>query len=269
MVAASGRADRTYHGKWQDVVHALAHHAEGAHLRADRAASSPRPRRRCPSGRAACATGTTATAGCATRPSRCYSLMTAGYVEGSGRLARLVAARGRPATPGTCRSCTARAASAGSPSTSCRWLAGYEESTPVRVGNAASRAVPARRLRRGLDALHQTRQIDVEATIPNAWVAAARDPRVPGRRRGSDADEGIWEVRGDRDSTSRTRRSWRGSRSIARCKAIEQFGLDGPVDRWRALRDEIHDEVCERGLRRRAQHVHAVLRLEEPRRQHC
>jgi GH15 family glucan-1,4-alpha-glucosidase len=31
-------------------------------------------------------------------------------------------------------------------------------------------------------------------------------------------------------------------------KAVERFGLDGPVDRWRALRDAIHDEVCDRGF---------------------
>jgi GH15 family glucan-1,4-alpha-glucosidase len=46
--------------------------------------------------------------------------------------------------------------------------------------------------------------------------------------------------------TLRTRRSWPGSfdRSV---KVVERFGAAGPVDRWRAIRDEIHDQVCREG----------------------
>ena len=85
------RAART-RGDGATTVAPLADHAEGAHLRARPAASSPRRRRRCPRGSAACATGTTASAGCATRRSRCYALM----------LARLRRGGARPGATGCC-----------------------------------------------------------------------------------------------------------------------------------------------------------------------
>ena len=44
-------------------------------------------------------------------------------------------------------------------------------------------------------------------------------------------------------------------------------GRDGPVERWRAIRDEIHAEVCANGLRRRAAVVRAVVRLDAARRE--
>ncbi len=126
----------------------LAAHAEGADLTRRPAASSLRRRRRCPNGSAASGTGTTATAGSATRRSRC-----------SRSCARATSTRPAPGATGCCarsparrttsRSCTASPASGGSPSSSCPWLAGYEGSRPVRIGNAASRPAPARRVRRG------------------------------------------------------------------------------------------------------------------------
>ena len=59
-------------------------------------------------------------------------------------------------------------------------------------------------------------------------------------------DEGIWEVRGpQRHFTHSKVMAWVAfDRAV---KAVEQFGLDGPVDRWRPLRDEIHAEVCREG----------------------
>ena len=75
------RSDRDVVAQVVEAVHvrgrvardgdAVAHHAQGAHVRADRRDRRRRRPRRCPSGSAASATGTTATAGCATRCSRC------------------------------------------------------------------------------------------------------------------------------------------------------------------------------------------------------
>ena len=61
-----------------------------------------------------------------------------------------------------------------------------------------------------------------------------------------DPDEGIWEVRGPRRHFTHSRvMAWVAfDRAV---KAVERFGCDGPIDRWRALRDEIHAEVCSRG----------------------
>ena len=66
-----------------------------------------------------------------------------------------------------------------------------------------------------------------------------------------------------RGATSRTRRCSRGSRSTARSQASSGSDSTGPLDRWRRMRDEIHDGGLPRGLRRGARHVHPVLRLDE------
>ena len=125
------------------------------------------------------------------------------------------------------------------------WLPGYEKSAPVRVGNAASQQFQLDVYGEVFDALHQTRQMNVPES-QSAWAlqrailefleAAWKDP-----------DEGIWEVRGGRqDFTHSKVMAWVAfDRAV---KGVEQFGLVGPVDRWRAARDEVHREVCERGF---------------------
>ncbi len=62
-------------------------------------------------------------------------------------------------------------------------------------------------------------------------------------------DEGIWEVRGPRRHFTHSKvMAWVGfDRAV---KDVEQFGLDGPVDRWRELRDRVHAEICDRAFDR-------------------
>jgi GH15 family glucan-1,4-alpha-glucosidase len=62
----------------------------------------------------------------------------------------------------------------------------------------------------------------------------------------ADPDNGLWEVRGDRQHFVHSKvMAWAGlDRAV---QAVERSGLDGPVDRWRRTRDQIHREVCERG----------------------
>src|SRR6185436_17956965 len=60
-------------------------------------------------------------------------------------------------------------------------------------------------------------------------------------------DEGIWEVRGGaRHFTHSKVMAWVGVDRVVR--DVDLFGFEGPVDRWRALRDEIHAEVCREGF---------------------
>jgi GH15 family glucan-1,4-alpha-glucosidase len=124
------------------------------------------------------------------------------------------------------------------------WLPGYEGSAPVRVGNAASEQFQLDVYGEVFDSLHQTRHMQM-AEDPNAWAlqqailefleSAWRDP-----------DEGIWEVRGGRrDFTHSKVMAWVAFDRAVR--AVEQFGLDGPVDRWRAAAADVHREVCEQG----------------------
>jgi GH15 family glucan-1,4-alpha-glucosidase len=125
------------------------------------------------------------------------------------------------------------------------WLAGYEQSSPVRVGNAASTQFQLDVYGEVFDALHQTREMEVPED-ENAWsLQCAILEFLEGAWK--EPDEGIWEVRGGRrDFTHSKVMAWVAfDRAV---KAVEQFGLAGDVDTWRACRDEVHREVCERGF---------------------
>lgn len=59
-------------------------------------------------------------------------------------------------------------------------------------------------------------------------------------------DNGLWEVRGPRRHFVHSKvMAWAGADRMV--QAVEHFGLEGPVDRWRALRERIHDDVCMHG----------------------
>ena len=122
------------------------------------------------------------------------------------RVARLAAARGRRVTRRSSRSCTGSRASAGSPSSSSTGCPGYEGSAPVRVGNAASRAVPARRVRRGRSTRCTRRRRVGHRGRPATRGRSSARSSTSSRTRWREPDEGIWEVRGGRGGTSRTRR---------------------------------------------------------------
>ena len=125
------------------------------------------------------------------------------------------------------------------------WLSGYEQSLPVRVGNAASMQV----------------QLDVFGELMDAFYQARRGGLIP---RDSDwafqrtllqhletvwqsVDAGVWEVRGPPQQFTFSKvMAWvaldRGIRTAEEC------GLDGPVERWKLVRGDIHREICARGF---------------------
>jgi GH15 family glucan-1,4-alpha-glucosidase len=124
------------------------------------------------------------------------------------------------------------------------WLRGYEDSRPVRVGNAASAQRQLDVFGEVLDATHQAWRMGVPPD-ENAWrVETALLTHLESTW--SKPDEGIWEMRGpQRHFTHSKMMAWVAlDRAV---KGIEYFGLKGPVDRWRAVRDTIHREVCEKG----------------------
>lgn len=124
------------------------------------------------------------------------------------------------------------------------WLPGYESSAPVRIGNAAAEQFQLDVYGEVMDSLHQARRAGI-ATSPSAW-AFERALMECLESRWREPDEGIWEVRGPRRHFTHSKMmAWvAADRAV---KAVEVFGEDGPADRWRALRAEIHAEVCERG----------------------
>ena len=124
------------------------------------------------------------------------------------------------------------------------WLPGYEGSLPVRVGNDASRQFQLDVYGEILDLLHQASR----EGLPHESAAWEMELRIMDVLESNwrDPDEGIWEVRGGRQQFVHSKvMAWVGVDRAVR--SVELFGFDGPVDRWRALRDEIHDEICREG----------------------
>ncbi|HVS37504.1 MAG TPA: glycoside hydrolase family 15 protein [Gemmataceae bacterium] len=127
------------------------------------------------------------------------------------------------------------------------WLLGYEKSSPVRIGNAASKQFQLDVYGEVLDAMFQARRHGLEPEKSGWAVGSALTNFVA--RAWKEPDEGIWEVRGGRKHFTHSKvMAWVAlDRAI---KAVETFGLAGPVDRWRKTRDEIHQTVCEKGFNR-------------------
>jgi GH15 family glucan-1,4-alpha-glucosidase len=120
------------------------------------------------------------------------------------------------------------------------WLSGYEASTPVRVGNAASRQLQLDVYGAVLDGLFQTRHYGGEPD-DNAWALSLKllEWLEEGWRR---PDAGIWEVRGPmRHFTHSKVMAWVAFDRAER--SVEEWGREGPVERWHELCEEIHADV--------------------------
>jgi GH15 family glucan-1,4-alpha-glucosidase len=124
------------------------------------------------------------------------------------------------------------------------WLPGYENSRPVRIGNAAYDQMQIDVIGELMDTLHTARKSHLGPS-QDAWrFQQEMLSRLEDLWR--EPDHGIWEVRGSpRHFVHSKVMAWVAfDRAV---KAVEQSGLPGPVERWRALRDEIHQEVLARG----------------------
>ena len=120
------------------------------------------------------------------------------------------------------------------------WLAGYEGSSPVRTGNAASDQLQLDVWGETLDALFLARQAGLPAD-PDAWaLQAALMNHLESAWR--ETDNGLWEVRGDRQHFTHSKiMAWVAADRMAR--SVRTQGLPGPVLRWEQLRDQIHHDV--------------------------
>ena len=127
------------------------------------------------------------------------------------------------------------------------WLPGYEGSRPVRIGNAAYGQLQIDVYGEVMDALHQARRGGIEGDA-SEWPFQKALLRHLAQI-WNHPDEGMWEVRGPRQHFTFSKvMAWVAfDRAI---KTAQTFGLDGPVDHWRAIKDGIHDEVCSRAFDR-------------------
>jgi GH15 family glucan-1,4-alpha-glucosidase len=124
------------------------------------------------------------------------------------------------------------------------WLPGYEGSKPVRMGNAAADQFQldvygevigvfyvGASVAGAVQPIVWKRAVEVMEVIDSLW----REP-----------DDGMWEVRGPRRHFTQSKvMAWLAYDVMV--KLAERLELEGPVDQWKATRDEIHAEVCEKG----------------------
>ena len=127
------------------------------------------------------------------------------------------------------------------------WLSGYENSSPVRIGNAAHSQLQLDVYGELMDALYQARLGGLREN-KRAWAIQCA---LLGHLKAiwTEPDDGIWEVRGGRKQFTYSKiMAWVAfDRAI---KSAEEFGMDGPLEEWRAIRETIHADVCRYGYDR-------------------
>ncbi|MGD9906206.1 MAG: glycoside hydrolase family 15 protein [Vicinamibacterales bacterium] len=127
------------------------------------------------------------------------------------------------------------------------WLPGFEQSRPVRIGNGAHTQFQLDVFGEVLDCLHLARHYGLRDSRADWRIERELLARLEAVW--PEPDEGIWEVRGPRRHFTHSKlMAW-----VAFDRAVrdaEHFGFDGPVERWRQLRDTLHAEICERGFDR-------------------
>jgi GH15 family glucan-1,4-alpha-glucosidase len=125
------------------------------------------------------------------------------------------------------------------------WLPGYEGSSPVRIGNAAAGQFQLDVYGEVMSALYEASRSGDSVELP-AWELqrALMSYLSEGWR---EPDDGIWEVRGPRRHFTHSKvMAWVAiDRAI---KTIEECGVEGPIDEWKKVRAEIHEQVCDQGF---------------------
>jgi GH15 family glucan-1,4-alpha-glucosidase len=173
-----------------------------------------------------------------------YALMTGGYVD-EARAWREWLLRAIAGDPSQAQVLYGVAGERLVPEWDVSWLPGYEDSAPARVGNAATSQFQLDILGEVTDALHYARRVGLEAD-ENAWRVEINLLEFV-ESAWQKPDDGIWEVRGPRRLFTHSKvMAWVAlDRAV---KAVERFGLEGPVERWRGVRAAIHDDVCRNGF---------------------
>jgi GH15 family glucan-1,4-alpha-glucosidase len=125
------------------------------------------------------------------------------------------------------------------------WLSGYADSKPVRIGNAAAGQLQLDIYGEVLDAFYQSRKRRLVTDAADWMLQCEMLKHLEGIWQLP--DEGIWEVRGPRRHFTYSKiMAWVAfDRGI---KSIEEFGFVGPLDHWRRLRRQIHEDVCAKGF---------------------
>lgn len=126
------------------------------------------------------------------------------------------------------------------------WLGGYENSRPVRIGNAASKQFQLDVYGEVLDSMYRAHRAGIETSETDWNLQAALMNFLESKWK--EPDDGIWEVRGGRQQFTHSKMmAWLAfDRAVklvehCNCAAGERLG------RWQKIRDQIHAEVCAQG----------------------
>jgi GH15 family glucan-1,4-alpha-glucosidase len=125
------------------------------------------------------------------------------------------------------------------------WLPGYERSVPVRIGNAAHEQFQLDVWGEMLDAAHAAARAGLEADAEGERVINTLMHHLESVW--TEPDEGIWEVRGPRRHFTHSKvMAWVAADRMVKLTAAAS--AKAPTDRWRRLREAIHEDVCRRGF---------------------
>jgi GH15 family glucan-1,4-alpha-glucosidase len=128
------------------------------------------------------------------------------------------------------------------------WLPGYENSRPVRIGNAASQQVQLDIYGEMLDSFFHAQQSMRRHSEDDFRVLVLLLEHLETIWR--NPDHGIWEMRGKpRHFTYSKMMAW-----VAFDRGVllaEQLKYDAPVHKWKAIRDAIHKEICEKAFNKK------------------
>lgn len=172
-----------------------------------------------------------------------FALMNGGFVEEAQRW-RLWLLRAVGGDPATMQIMYGIGGEQRLPEFTLDQLAGYEGSKPVRVGNAAAAQLQIDIYGELLDAFYQARKRGLVADDADWMVQCELLKHL--ETLWLEPDEGIWEVRGPAQHFVYSKiMAWVAfDRAV---KTIEEFGLQGPLEKWKTLRQTIHDDVCAKG----------------------
>ena len=144
------------------------------------------------------------------------------------------------------------------------WLKGYESSLPVRIGNAAAKQIQLDVYGELIDALYVGRKAGLDANAASWTLECALVRHLEAIW--DQPDDGIWEVRGGRRHFTHSKvMAWVAfDRAI---RSVEEFGMAGPVEHWREIRDAIHRQVAKKASDFTAKQFRAIIWFEIARRQ--
>lgn len=127
-----------------------------------------------------------------------------------------------------------------------KWLSGYENSRPVRIGNAASKQFQLDVYGEVLDSMYTAHRAGIETNETDWNLQAALVSFLESKW--EEPDEGIWEVRGGRQQFTHSKMmAWvafdRAVKLIEHCNCAAADRLEG----WKKIRDQVHAQVCAQG----------------------